>query len=104
MGREREIKGVCNWGVLRFIKASLVHHVHYRRKTRTRDTLQGNLLQSYLPLGLLSRLAVNRSRSGKASALLGNNVALQFSIIIILNHSRVCSVSSQKPETQPEWV
>lgn len=28
-------------GVLQFIKASLVQHVRYRRKTRTRDALQG---------------------------------------------------------------
>lgn len=51
-----------------------------RHKTFFRE----DLLQSYLPLGSLSRLAVSRSRSGKASALLGNNVALQFSIIVIL--------------------
>lgn len=50
-----------------------------------RETLfREDLLQSSLPLGLLSSCAVSRSRSGKAWVPLGNNVALQFSIIVIL--------------------
>lgn len=84
--------------VLWFITASLVQHVRYRRKTRTRDIFREDLLQSYLPLGSLSRLAVSRSCLGKASALLGNSVALQFSIIIILKSQQ--GLLCIKPKTR----